>query len=159
VRIIGSIPDYGKGDDMQRTQVPRLALFIFRTVFYICAAYFLLMGMLMMIFPELVTKNAGVQHPMILGILRGIGGSILGSTIFYILIALKPFELRWAAYIIAFANIVAIALDLISVHLGEYTVDHAMIDIPIETLSFLTIAIFYSAARNQQARWYFIASR
>ena len=136
---------------MQRTQVPRLALFIFRTVFYICAVYFFLMGMLMMIFPELVTRNAGVQHPMILGILRGIGGSILGSTIFYILIALKPFERRWAAYIIAFANIVAIALDLISVHLGEYTVDHAMIDIPIETLSFFTIAIFYSAARNQQA--------
>ena len=136
---------------MQRTQVPRLALFIFRTVFYICAVYFFLMGMLMMIFPELVTRNAGVQHPMILGILRGIGGSILGSTIFYILIALKPSERRWAAYIIAFANIVAIALDLISVHLGEYTIDHAMIDIPIETLSFFTIAIFYSAARNQQA--------
>jgi hypothetical protein len=114
------------------------------------------MGMLMMIFPELVTKNAGVQHPMILGILRGIGGSILGSTIFYILIAAKPFERRWAAYIIAFANIVAIALDLISVHLGEYTVDHAMIDIPIETLSFLTIAIFYSVARNQQASSYSI---
>jgi hypothetical protein len=136
---------------MQRTQVHSLALPIFRTVFYICAAYFFLMGMLMMIFPELVTKNAGVQHPMILGILRGIGGSILGSTIFYILIAAKPFQRRWAAYIIAFANIVAIALDLISVHLGEYTVDHAMIDIPIETLSFLTIAIFYSVARNQQA--------
>ena len=104
----------------------------------------------MMIFPELVTKNAGVQHPMILGILRGIGGSILGSTIFYILIALKPFERRWAAFIIAFANILAIVLDFISVHLGEYTLAHAMIDIPIETLSFFTIVFFYTGNRNRK---------
>jgi hypothetical protein len=108
------------------------------------------MGILMMIFPELVTKNAGVQHPMILGIVRGIGGSILGSTIFYILIALKPFERRWAAFIIAFANILAIVLDFISVHLGEYTLDHAMIDIPIETLSLFTIVFFYTLNRNQK---------
>ncbi len=53
---------------------------------YACAVYFFLMGMLMMVFPELVTKNAGAQHPMILGILRGTGGSILGSTVFYILL-------------------------------------------------------------------------
>jgi hypothetical protein len=135
---------------MQSLQVPKLALLIFRTIFYICAIYFFLMGILMMIFPELVTKNAGVQHPMILGILRGIGGSILGSTIFYILIALKPFERRWAAFIIAFANILAIVLDFISVHLGEYTLDHAMIDIPIETLSFFTILFFYTVNRNQK---------
>jgi hypothetical protein len=135
---------------MQSLQVPKLALLIFRTIFYICAIYFFLMGILMMIFPELVTKNAGVQHPMILGILRGIGGSILGSTIFYILIALKPFERRWAAFIIAFANILAIVLDFISVHLGEYTLDHAMIDIPIETLSFFTIVFFYTVNRNQK---------
>jgi hypothetical protein len=108
------------------------------------------MGILMMVFPELVTRNAGVQHPMISGILRGIGGSILGSTIFYILIAVKPLERRWAACVIAFANILAIVLDFISVHLGEYTLDHAMIDIPIETLSFFTIVVFYTANRNQK---------
>ena len=124
---------------MNKLQVPKLILFIFRTIFYICALYFFLMGIMMMIVPELVTKHAGVQHPMILGIIRGIGGSILGSTIFYILIALKPLERKWAAFIIAFANIVAIILDFISIHLGEYTLDNAMIDIPIESLSFLAI--------------------
>lgn len=128
---------------MQDLPVPRMALLTFRAIFFLCAFYFLLMGVLMMVFPELVTKSAGAQHPMILGIVRGIGGSILGSTIFYILIALKPFERRWAALIIACANILAIVLDFISVYLGEYTLGHAMIDVPIETLSFFTIVIFY----------------
>jgi hypothetical protein len=104
--------------------------------------------MLMMLFPEHVTKSAGVQHPMISGILRGIGGSILGSTVFYILIALKPFERRWAAIVIACANILAIVLDLLSVHLGEYTMSHAMIDVPVEAVSFLTIVVFYVAYRK-----------
>jgi len=123
-------------------------MLLFRIVFSLCAVYFLLMGLLMMIFPELATKNAGVQHPMILGILRGIGGSILGSTAIYILVALRPFERRWAALVIAFANILAIALDLFSVHLGEYTVEHAMIDVPVEAVSFLTIVLFYSFHRR-----------
>jgi hypothetical protein len=131
------------------SQVPKSALLVFRTIFSVCAVYFLLMGLLMMIFPELVTKSAGVQHPMIFGILRGIGGSILGSTVFYILVALRPFERRWAAFVIAFANVLAITLDVLSVHLGEYTLDHAMIDVPIETLSFLTIVVFYSLHRSQ----------
>jgi Na+/H+ antiporter NhaA len=105
------------------------------------------MGIMMMIFPELVTRNAGVQHPLILGMLRGTGGMIIGSTLFYILVAIKPFERKWAAIIIAFGNILAILLDLVSVQLGEYKISHAMIDIPIEMLSFLTIAIFYSVSR------------
>ena len=42
---------------MQSLQVPKLALIVFRTMFYICAFYFFLMGILMMIFPELVTWN------------------------------------------------------------------------------------------------------
>jgi uncharacterized membrane protein len=134
---------------MQNLRVPRWPLFLFRTVFFACAIYFFLMGMLMMLFPELVTKNAGPQHPMILGILRGTGGSILGSTVFYILIALRPFERKWAAIIIALANILAIVLDFISVHLGEYTLDHAMIDIPVETVSFLTIVVFYLANKTK----------
>jgi hypothetical protein len=105
------------------------------------------MGIMMIIFPELVTRNAGEQHPLILGILRGTGGMIIGSTLFYILIAIKPFERKWAAFIIAFANILAILLDLVSVLLGEYQISYAMIDIPIEILSFLTIVIFYSEYR------------
>ena len=103
----------------------------------------------MVIFPELVTRNAGEQHPLILGLLRGTGGMIIGFTLFYILVAIKPFERKWAAFIIAFANILAIFLDLVSVLLGEYQIMHAMIDIPIELLSFLTIVIFYSRIRTK----------
>ncbi len=49
---------------------------------------------------------------------------------------------------IALANILAIVLDLSSVRLGEYTLEHAMIDVPVETVSFLTIVIFYLAHRS-----------
>jgi hypothetical protein len=130
-------------------QVSKIILVLFRFIFSICAIYFFLMGILMMIFPELVTKNAGVQHPMILGMVRGSGGMIIGSTLFYILIALKPFDRRWASFIVAFGNIVAIILDLVSVRLGEFQVSYAMIDIPIESLSLLTIVIFYSIFRTK----------
>jgi hypothetical protein len=136
------------GGYMQHPWVPAWVLFLFRAILYACALYFFMMGMLMMIFPELVTKNAGAQHPMILGILRGTGGSILGSTVFYILVALRPFERRWAAIVIALANVLAIALDCISVHLREYTLAHAMIDVPVETVSFLTIVVFYMSTRS-----------
>jgi hypothetical protein len=128
-------------------QVPKVFLILFRTILCFCAIFFFLMGILMMISPELVTKNAGVQHPLILGILRGSGGMIIGTTLFYILVAIKPFERRWAGVIIAFGNIIAIVLDLVSVSLGEYQFSHAMIDIPVEMLSFLTIVIFYSIFR------------
>jgi hypothetical protein len=130
-------------------QVPKIILFLFRIVFYICAVYFFLLGMMMIIFPELVTRNAGEQHPLVLGILRGSGGSVIISTIFYILIAIKPFERRWVAFIIAFANLLAIVLDFISVFLGEYTLSYAMIDIPLESLSLLTIVVFYSIFRTK----------
>jgi hypothetical protein len=58
--------------------------------FRICAIFFFLMGILMMVFPKLVTKNASVQHPMILGMLHCTWEMIMGSTLFYILVALKP---------------------------------------------------------------------
>jgi hypothetical protein len=131
--------------------IPGLILLLFRIILYICAVYFLLMGVMLIFFPQVVTKNAGVQHPLVLGILRGAGGSVIISAIFYILIALKPYERRWAAYVIALANILAVALDLISVSLGEYTLSHAMIDIPIEVVSFLVIVIFYSRYRTSVA--------
>lgn len=126
----------------------QIGLVVFRIIFSVCAIYFFLMGILMMVFPELVTKNAGPQQPMILGLLRGSGGMIIGSTLFYIFIAIKPFERRWAAFIAAFGNIVAISLDLVSVTLGEFQLNHAMIDIPIELLSLLTIVMFYSIFRK-----------
>ena len=97
--------------------VPKVYLFLFRLIFCICTIFFFLMGIMMMIFPELVSRNAGVQHPMILGMLRGSGGMIVGTTLFYILVAIKPFERKWAAIIIAFGNIIAILLDLVSVQL------------------------------------------
>jgi hypothetical protein len=128
-------------------QVPKVILLIFRSIICICAIFFFLMGIVMTVFPELVTKNAGVQHPLILGMLRGTGGMIIGTTLFYVLVAIKPFERKWAAIIIAFGNILAILLDLVSVHLGEYQFSHAMIDIPIEMLSLLTIVLFYSIFR------------
>ena len=132
-----------KGINLNNPKFYIASLILFRIIFFLCSFYFFLMGLLMMIYPDLVTKNAGTQHPMILGILRGTGGSILGSTVFYILIALRPFERRWAAIIVACANVLAIVLDFVSVHRGEYSFDHAMIDVPVETLSFLAIAVFY----------------
>ncbi|HTX18848.1 MAG TPA: hypothetical protein VMG34_09325, partial [Bacteroidota bacterium] len=101
--------------------------------------------------PDLATKSLGAQQPAIIGIIRGTGGSIIGATLFYILIALKPLERRWAAIVMALGNILAIILDLVSVHLGEFTLDHAMIDVPVEALSLLTIALFYSLNRDSQA--------
>lgn len=124
--------------------VPKSSLFLFRIVLYIGAVYFLLMGAMLIFFPQVVTKSAGVQHPLVLGILRGAGGSVIIFPIFYVLIAMKPSERRWAAYVIVFANIFAVALDLISVSLGEYALSHAMLDIPIEVVSFLVIIVFYS---------------
>jgi hypothetical protein len=132
-------------------QIQKVFLFLFRTIFCICAIFFFLMGILMMVFPELVTKNAGVQHPLILGLLRGTGGMIIGTTLFYILVAIRPFERKWAAVIIAFGNIMAILLDLVSVQLGEYQFSHAMIDIPFEILSLLTIILFYSIFKTKSS--------
>ena len=84
-----------------------------------------------------------MQNPIILGILRGAGGSVIISLIWYILIAQKPFERRLIAFVIAFANVLALVMDLISVAIGEYSLSHAMIDIPVELLSFFTIVVFY----------------
>jgi len=128
--------------------IPSSWLIPFRVICYLCGFYFFLMGLLLILFPQMAIKNSGVNHPMILGILRGTGGAVIISLVWYILIALKPLELRFIAFIIAFANILAIVLDLVSVALGEYTWSGAMMDIPIELLSFFTIVIFYYAAHR-----------
>ena len=121
---------------------PLRFLIVFRIVCYICAAYFLVMGLSLMIFPEFLSKIAGPQDPVILGLLRGAGGSIVPYTLIYVFVAVSPFKLRWAIIVIGTANIVAIVLDFLSVYLGEYTFSYAMFDVPIEFVSVLMMILF-----------------
>ena len=123
---------------------PKIILIIFRTVFFFMAFYFFMMGLTLALFPQILTKIAGEQHGIILGMLRGAGGSILPYSLIYIFIAIKPLDRRWIAYIIALANVIAIILDFTSVFLKEYMFIYAMIDVPFEFLSLVTIVIFYS---------------
>jgi len=118
----------------------------FRIIFYFCAFYFFVMGVMLVLFPHLLVKNVagGDISPVIIGMLRGAGGAVIPYSFFYILIALKPMERRWAAYIIALANGIAIFLDFKSVLIGEYKFIYAMFDVPIEMLSVLIIILFYS---------------
>lgn len=125
-------------------------LVIFRIVFYFLAFYFFLMGLMLALFPQILTKIAGEQHPIILGMLRGAGGSIIPYSLLYIFIAAKPLKRRWAAYIIAFANVIAIILDFASVFLKEYLLSYAMIDVPLEFVSLITIIIFYSISSSKK---------
>jgi hypothetical protein len=126
-----------------------ISLVVFRVVFYFSSVYFLLMGIMLMVFPRLLTRSAGLQSPIILGMLRGAGGSIIPYSLLYALVAMKPKERRWAAAIIAVANVAALSLDLISVLLKEYSLSYAMIDIPIELLSLLVVLWFYSPQNSQ----------
>ena len=132
--------------------IPKKILIPFRILCYLYGFYFFLMGLLLILFPQMVIKNCGVSHPMISGILRGSGGAVIISLIWYILIALRPLKHRIIANVIICANILAIVLDLTSVALGEYTWSHSMIDIPVELLSFLTIVIFYYAVRQSSRK-------
>ena len=124
--------------------IPNTLLIIFRSVFYFLAFYFFLMGFMLAFFPQFLTKIAGPQHPVILGMLRGAGGSIIPYSLIYIFIAVKPIERQWAAFIIAFANVVAIIMDIVSFINNEYLLSYAMIDIPFEFMSRAMIIIFYS---------------
>lgn len=118
----------------------------FRIIFYFCAFYFFVMGVMLALFPHLLVKNVagGEISPVFIGMLRGAGGSIIPYSFIYVLIALKPVERRWAAYIIALANVIAIFLDFTSVLIGEYKFSYAMFDVPIEGLSLLVIILFYT---------------
>jgi hypothetical protein len=117
----------------------------FRIIFYFCAFYFFMMGAMLVFFPHFLMRNAagGEISPVIIGMLRGAGGSIIPYSFLYIFIALKPMERRWAAYIIALANLIAIILDFTSVLIGEYKFSYAMVDVPVELLSLLMIVLFY----------------
>jgi len=119
----------------------RKFMIVFRIVCYICAAYFLAMGFALMLFPAFITRITGPQDPIILGMLRGSGGSIIPYSILYLIVAMAPFSRRWAIIVIALANIVAIILDFLSVFLGEYLISYAMFDVPIELLSLLMMVL------------------
>ena len=118
-------------------------------VFYLCSVYFLLMGALLLIAPHVVTNSAGPQHPLVLGMLRGAGGSIIPYSLLYFYVARKPRGRLWATYVIGLANVLAIAVDLFSVHLGEYSLSNAMIDVPVEALSLFAILLFQWQVRRQ----------
>ena len=106
-----------------------------------CAVYFLVMGLALILYPAFISRIAGPQNPVILGILRGAGGSIIPYALFYVFVARSPMTRRWAVAVIAFANVVAIVLDMLSVHLEEYRLSYAMIDVPMEVLSLLFMLI------------------
>lgn len=70
----------------------KIGLLLFRCIFYFLALYFFLMGVMLVLFPQILTKIAGAPHPVILGMLRGAGGSIIPYSLIYILVARKPLE-------------------------------------------------------------------
>jgi hypothetical protein len=94
-----------------------------------------------MLFPAFISRIAGPQDPIILGMLRGAGGSIIPYSLLYVIVARSPLRRRWAATVIAVANMAAIVLDFLSVYLGEYRLSYAMFDVPVEVLSLLLMIL------------------
>jgi len=121
---------------------------LLRGAFYFCSVYFLLMGALLIFTPEMATRTAGEQNPLVTGMLRGAGGSIVPYSLLYIYVARRPREHLWGMYVIGFANVLAIILDLTSIYLAEYTPRHAMLDIPVEALSLTAILVFQMRCRK-----------
>jgi len=121
--------------------IPRIV----KVIFIICAFYFFLMGMSLILIPEYLTKGTSDSNlsPTIIGMLRGAGGSIIPYSLLYIFLALDPFKRMWAMYVILVANISAIILDLVSVIIGEYNILNAMIDLPIELTSVIGIILVF----------------
>jgi hypothetical protein len=124
-------------------------LSVFRIVCYLCALYFLAMGLALILFPAFITRIAGSQDPVILGMLRGAGGSIIPYSLLYIFVSRSPLTRRWAVVVIAVANIVAIVLDFLSVYLGEYRLSYAMFDVPIEVFSLLLMVLLLVKSSDQ----------
>jgi hypothetical protein len=108
------------------------------------------MGIGLIFIPGLITTgiNGTPVNPAITGMLRGAGGSIIPYSLLYILIALDPFRKSWALYVIIFANISAILLDIASVVTREYSILNAMIDLPVELLSLAGIILVF---RNKKS--------
>ena len=128
----------------------RRFLIAFRIVCYMCALYFLVMGLALILYPAFISRIAGPQDPVILGLLRGAGGSIIPYALLYVFVAQSPMTRRWAVAVIAFANVVAIVLDMLSVHLEEYRLCYAMMHVPMEALSLLLMLLLLvrSVGRN-----------
>jgi hypothetical protein len=126
-------------DILTQKEIPR----VFRIIFYFCAFYFFLMGFSLIFFPVFITKGFSNNdiNPTIIGMLRGAGGSIIPYSLLYIMIANKPFDRKWALYIILTANVIAICLDSASILFSEYKISNAMIDLPIELISISGITI------------------
>lgn len=126
----------------KKSTVPR----IFKIIFYFCAVYFLLMGSALIFFPEFLIRRFSETeiNPVILGMLRGAGGSILPYSLLYILITLNPVNRQWALSLILLANVIAVFLDLGSILLGEYKLSYALIDMPVELISIIGIVIIWS---------------
>ena len=110
-------------------------MLFFRITCYICGIYFLMMGFTLILFPAFITRISGPQDPVILGMLRGAGGSIIPYALLYYYVAVSPANKLWALMVIAFANLASIVLDFLSVFLGEYLLSYAMFDVPVELLS------------------------
>lgn len=119
----------------------RRFLIIFRVACYFCGFYFLIMGFALMLFPAFLTRLSGPQDPIVLGMLRGAGGSIIPYSLLYYFVAISPVKRKWAIIVIAMANFAAIILDFVSVFLGEYLLRYAMIDVPVEFLSLLMMIL------------------
>jgi hypothetical protein len=122
---------------------------LFKIIFVICSIYFFMMGTGLIFFPRFLIRGLSESdaNPIIIGMLRGAGGSILPYSLLYILILLNPFKRIWALYIILLANVIAVTLDLGSVILEEYKLSYAMIDLPIEIMSIIGVAIIWFKKR------------
>ena len=122
-----------------------LSTILFKVIFYFCAFYFLLMGAILIVFPEFLVKgltNSEV-NPTVIAMLRGAGGATIPYAVLYSMIAKQPFKRFWGVYTILAANFIAIALDLLSVFLHEYKWSYAMYDIPVELLSIVGMVILW----------------
>lgn len=128
-------------DILLQNEIPR----VFKIIFYFCAFYFFLMGFSLIFLPGFITRGFSNNdiNPTIIGMLRGAGGSIIPYSLLYIMIANKPYDRKWALYIILTANLIAICLDTTSIFFSEYKISNAMIDLPIELISILGIIIIW----------------
>jgi hypothetical protein len=133
------------------TRTRRVAPVPFRVICHLCAFFFLAMGILLVGFPEIATRAAGEQSPVVHGMLRGAGGSLLPYCLLYVLVAADPVSRRWGVVVIALGNAVAITLDLLSVHLGEYRLAWAMFDLPVETVSLAAMSWSLAVHRSNDS--------
>jgi hypothetical protein len=134
-------------DILPQNEIPN----VFRIIFYFCAFYFFLMGFSLIFFPVFITKGFSNNdiNPTIIGMLRGAGGSIIPYSLLYIMIANKPFERKWALYIILTANVTAVCLDTASIISSEYEISNAMIDLPVELISIVGIIIIWIKIKSK----------